>query len=89
MLNCCPTEAVLNGFGRDNLTDLEAWALYEANYPMPSDMRLAHNGSWRMAANNVYIRSMPRVGRDAGGVKSTLNARGCIRRSGSIRHGWR
>ncbi|KAK1615890.1 hypothetical protein QYE76_021407 [Lolium multiflorum] len=32
-------KSVANGFGRESLIVVEAWAMYRARYPVPPDMR--------------------------------------------------
>jgi hypothetical protein len=51
----------VNGFGRGNLTVVEAWALYRVWYPVPLDMHLPCSGDWMMAVNGI---SVPPPGND-------------------------
>ena len=48
-----------NGFGRGSLTVAQAWALYDARYPVPPDIRLPSSGGWKMATNGIGIPPPP------------------------------
>ena len=48
-----------NGFGRGSLTVGEAWAIYDARYPVPPDMRLPSGGAWKMAPNGIGVPLPP------------------------------
>ncbi|KAE8817385.1 Homeobox protein KNOX3 [Hordeum vulgare] len=45
--------ATANGFGRRHLDENEARLFYEADYPMPLDMRVP--GSWRLSTGGVPV----------------------------------
>ncbi|KAE8769962.1 Protein kinase APK1A, chloroplastic [Hordeum vulgare] len=49
--------AAANCFGRRRLHEDEARLLYEADYPMPSNMRV--QGSWRLSTGGVPVSSPP------------------------------
>ncbi|KAE8798081.1 Homeobox protein KNOX3 [Hordeum vulgare] len=53
--------AAANGFGRSHLREDEARLLYEADYPMPPDMRVP--GSWRLSTVGVSVPPPP-IGAD-------------------------
>ncbi|KAE8792067.1 Homeobox protein KNOX3 [Hordeum vulgare] len=45
--------AAVNGFGRRHQHESEARFLYEADYPVPPDMRVP--SSWRLSAGGVLV----------------------------------
>ena len=49
--------AAANGFGRRHLHEDEARLLYEAEYPVPPDMRVP--GAWRISAGGVPVPPPP------------------------------
>src|SRR3954471_17626412 len=49
--------AAANGFGRRHLHEDEARLLFEAEYPVPPDMRVP--GAWRMSDGGVAVQPPP------------------------------
>ena len=49
--------AAANGFGRRHLHEDEARLLFEAEYPVPPDMRVP--GAWRISAGDVPVPPIP------------------------------
>ena len=49
--------AAVNGFGRRHLHKGEARLLFEAEYPVPPDMRVP--GAWRISAGGVPVPPPP------------------------------
>ena len=49
--------AAANGFGRRHLHENEARLLYEAEYPVPSDMQVPK--AWRISAGGVPVPPPP------------------------------
>ena len=49
--------AAANGFWRRHLHEDEARLLFEAEYPVPSDMRVP--GAWRISAGGVPVSPVP------------------------------
>ena len=45
--------AAVNGFGRRHLHEDEARLLFEAEYPVPPDMRVP--GAWRISVGGVPV----------------------------------
>ena len=59
MAECFPSnEAAANGFGRCSLCEQESWLLFEANIPVPPDMR-AEPAGWRLSNGGVPIPPLP------------------------------
>ena len=49
--------AVANGFGRRHLHEDEARLLFEAEYPVPPDMRVL--GAWRISPGGMPVPPVP------------------------------
>ena len=55
--------AAANGWGRRHLYKDEAWALHQAGYPCPTDMRVpgasGGQGAWQLSAGGVPVPPVP------------------------------